>query len=285
VAAARASDRQGWRSLTISPLTARNPAERVETREPFEGENAGAFQLLIRLWCSVAIHQGSRCCGMAKTADVHRACSLVSETQWHAGDCYLLVPSMPWVKAVWVLAEFLAQLLLDGHRAFGPGWCWRPGRTRCLLYDIVDVIGARVPPEPCGEGGFLHCPGNYHALVGAPDDHTSPARVHIGDLVQGDPGEPDRVTHDDLGRSQPQPRTHSCPPRQQCHGWEDDESWDEVGAAALAPGQGNNGYDRREAHPGRKGHAEQAAREPHAPGDGKLGHATSIDHGRGRHKP
>jgi hypothetical protein len=116
-----------------------------------------------------------------------------------------LVLSMPGVKALRVPAEFLAQLLPDGHRKFGPDWCWRPGRTRCLVYGIDDVVGARVPPEPCGEGGFLHCPGNYHALVGAPDDHTSPAHVHVGDLVQGDPGEPDGVTHDDLGRSQPQP--------------------------------------------------------------------------------
>jgi hypothetical protein len=213
---------------------------------------------------------------MAKTADVHWACSLVSETQRHAGDCYLLIPSMPWVKALWVPAEFLAQLLPDGHRAFGPGWCWRPGRTRCLLYGIDDVVGAGVPPEPCGEGGFLHCPGNYHALVGAPDDHASPARVHIGDLVQGV-----RVSRMGLRTMTSAEVSLSHEPIVALH------ASNAMAGKMTRPGTTSEPplRDRREAHPGGKGHAEQAAREPHAPGDGKLGHATSIDHGRGRHQP
>jgi hypothetical protein len=63
---------------------------------------------------------------------------------------------MPWGKPLRVPAEFSAQLFPDRHRAPGPDWCWRPGLTRCLLDGLDNVIGARMPPEPCGERSFLH---------------------------------------------------------------------------------------------------------------------------------
>lgn len=112
-----------------------------------------------------------RSCGMAENGRCSPRPFAGQRAQPHAGDCYLLVLSMTWVKALRVPAEFSAQLLPDGHWAFGPDWCWGPGLMRCLLYGLDDIVGARMPSKPCGEASFLHCPGNYHALVGASDDH------------------------------------------------------------------------------------------------------------------